>query len=1284
MLSMMKFNGHSLLDPETCDLYRMPMHLLGRIERAMRITILLIALWVFPGYNFAAQNAPGSIPSTVSMYRPLSVSKSGKVGFTLLNTFDMGIGFSNTISASLTITNQALLDGSGVAAGDVDGDGLCDLYFCAIDGSNCLYRNLGGWKFQWIPPTGGLECTGLRSTGCSLVDLDGDGDLDLVVITAGNGTHIFYNNGRGNFTHCPTVLNPDRGSKSLAFADIDGDGFLDIYIVNYRKATLMDALDSRFTFKQVDGKQVVATYNGRPTTDPDLVDRFTIGPMGDFQENGEPDALYRSQSGTNFVLVSFTDGDFMDEDGKPLNGPPRDWGLAAMFRDINGDHLPDLYVCNDFQTPDRFWINQGGGRFRLIPRLAQRHSCISSMSIDFADINRDGFDDFIVMDMMSRRHVDRMRLLSVNYAPIPPLGYWEDRPQYELNMLFLNQKDNTFAEIAQLSGVEASEWSWSAIFLDVDFDGWEDLLVSTGMERDGRDLDVATQFKVLRMGRKPSNSEILALRAAYPKHADGTMAFRNRGDLTFEEISRSWGFDGKGVCSAMALADLDGDGDLDVIVNSLNGPIMIYRNDSAAPRIAVKLKGQPGNTRGIGARISVSGGAVAVQSQEMIAGGRYLSCDDAMRTFAAGQTNALLTIEVFWRSGQYSAVSNALPNHLYEIGEPFGFSNSIAYNKSTSFQPPLQRTQSLFADVSDRLGHIHKDARVDDFANQPLLPNKLSQLGPGITWFDIDGDSRDDLIIAGGIGGALACYRNLPNNQFQQIDNIVVKPPQPCDQTTVIGWIPADQQRQILVGMANHDARSALVGVLEYDLRTHASSRVIATQNANIGPMALTQLNDSNMVLFVGGRVTPGRYPEPSSSHLYRYRERHWELDEDNTRLLNQVGLVSAAIFTDLNTDGYPELVLACEWGPIRIYRNNKGKLTPWDFALEWSESTPTPPSATMLSKLVGWWNGIAAGDFDGDGRLDLVAANWGCNTKYEAHRISPLSIYYGDLVGDTGVQTLEAYYAPELGKTVPIRSLNSLAKGLPWLRGQFESYQEFSTASIENVFGERLSVAHVLQANWLDSTLFLNRGDRFEVRPLVVNAQFSPAFGICTGDFNCDGREDLFLAQNFFGVNSETARYDAGRGLLLVGDGHGNFKALSGEESGIKIYGEQRGAAICDFDGDGKLDLVVTQNSGSTKLYRNQSAEEGLRIELQGTSPNMTAIGAVIRVKASGQWGPARELRVGGGYWSQDSLIQVFGQRTTATEVQVLWPGGRMTTSPIPFNAKSILINSKGTVIQR
>jgi hypothetical protein len=370
-------------------------------------------------------------------------------------------------------------------------------------------------------------------------------------------------------------------------------------------------------------------------------------------------------------------------------------------------------------------------------------------------------------------------------------------------------------------------------------------------------------------------------------------------------------------------------------------------------------------------------------------------------------------------------------------------------------------------------------------------------------------------------------------------------------------------------------------------------------------------------------------------------------------------------------------LLVACEWGPIRIFRNDKGRLTPWDAPVR----LPNNAQPSTLSRLLGWWNGIAVGDFDGDGRMDIVAANWGGNTKYQRHRDWPLRIYYGDFAQDNGIGLLESYFDPALAKYVSSLNLDASARGLPFVKAAYTSYDAWATASMEDVLNKSAAKERFLEANWLESTVFLNRGDYFEAHVLPLESQLSPAFAVCVADFDGDGAEDIFLSQNFFGVDTSTSRYDAGRGLLLQGDGHGGFRAVPGQESGLRIYGEQRGAAVADFDGDGRVDLVVSQNGGETKLFHNLAAKPGLRIRLAGPAANPQAIGAVLRLHYGDHPGPAREIHGGSGYWSQDSVIQVMAEPTPPSQLWVRWPGGKTNSFDVPPDAREIRAGIDGTV---
>jgi len=1173
---------------------------------------------------------------------PLAVPRAGKTGFALVPETTTGVRFTNHLADRSVAENQIRLLGSGVALGDVDGDGRVDIYLCRLEGPNALYRNLGNWQFEDITARANVACADQYSTGAALADLDGDGDLDLLVNSIAFGTRCFFNDGKAVFTERNSGLLRRYCATSLALADIDANGTLDLYVANYRSTTIRST-----------GLQVL-NVNGRRMLRPQDRESYEITSEGMILEHAEPDAFYLNDGKGNFTPVSWTDGRFLDADGKPLARADRDWGLSVMLRDFNGDGAPDIYVCNDFWSEDAIWLNDGQGKFRALPRLALRGTSTFSMGVDCADINRDGFDDFIVLDMRSREHARRMVQRSM-LGGTPALTRIDDRPQTERNTLFLNRGDGTYAEIAQLAGVQASEWSWAAAFVDVDLDGFEDLLVTTGHGFDSQDIDAEEEIS-----RRPLPNEKVGDRILrYPRLHVPNQAFRNRGDLTFEPAGDAWNFNAIGVSHGLALGDLDGDGDLDAVVNNLNGAAGIYRNESVAPRVAVRLKGKAQNTRGMGARIELSGGPVA-QSQEMVNGGRYLSSDDAQRVFAAWHATNRFTLTVRWRGGSISVVTNVPANALCEVEE------SGAESPKSKGQRP--KPAPLFVDASAALNHVHRDEPFDDFARQPLLSRRLSQGGPGVAWADADGDGRDDLFVGSGRGGELAAFRNLGDGRFERMNAAGLPHAQQENQTTLLAWRGA-AGLELLVGQANYESpRAEGSTVLHFVLESNTVRALPPLRlPSSAGHMALADVDaDGDLDLFVGGQLNAGRYPEPATSRLFRRDERGFSLAQD----FPGIGLVNGAVFTDLTGDGFPELVLACDWGPLKIFRNQRGDLTPWNPSV--TNAAALNPQPSTLNQLSGWWQGVTTADFDNDGRLDLVAANLGRNSPYQLFARDGLRIYFGDFTGAGRIDGVEAYV--ENGRVVPWRDLETLSRALPWLRQRFATHRQFAGASLAEVLGDRMAQARELRVNWTDSTLFLNRGDRFEARPLPIEAQFAPAFGVCAADFDGDGNHDVFLAQNFFATDGETSRYDAGRGLLLRGDGRGNLAPFSAEESGLAIYGEQRAAAACDFDRDGRMDLVVGQNRAETKLFRNQSAQAAVRVRLIGPPGNRAGIGAVVRAGAADR-GAAQEIHAGSGYWSQDSATILIP--TDCERVRVRWPGGQESMMTVPSGAGEITIEA-------
>jgi hypothetical protein len=603
-----------------------------------------------------------------------------------------------------------------------------------------------------------------------------------------------------------------------------------------------------------------------------------------------------------------------------------------------------------------------------------------------------------------------------------------------------------------------------------------------------------------------------------------------------------------------------------------------------------------------------------------------------------------MRIEVAWRSGKRSVLEGVQPNRIYEIDEA---------SATGKVSPPPPVPPPVFEEVT-AFQHRHQEEEFDDFARQPLLPWKLSQPGPGVCWHDIDDDGWDDLVIGTGRGGQLALFRNNRRGGFEPVQDPVLTKVAARDQTSVLGM-----NGWLLIGLSNYEDGLTNGGCVRLcDLSRKVAGESLVGQAFSTGPLAAADIDrDGDLDLFVGGRALPGRYPEPADSLLVR---------NDNGRLViaqrfEKLGLVNGAVFSDWDDDGDPELILACAWGPIRLLENDAGKFR---------EITKD----VGLAEHTGWWTGVTTGDLDNDGRMEIIAGNWGLNSSYRTSREHPRGLYYGDLDGDTVVDLIEYSYDPELRREVPDRGLKTILGSLPWVQERVKTFEAYGRASVAEIYGEDLKKAKRVEVSTLASTVFFRRGDRFEARELPREAQFAPVFGVCVGDYDGDGNEDVFLSQNFFAVAPDLARQDAGRGLWLKGDGHGGLRPVPGQESGITVYGEQRGCALGDFDRDGRVDLVVTQNGAATKLYRNARGQPGLRVRLTGPPDNRHGVGASVRLKFGERYGPRREVHAGAGYLSDDSRVLVLGTPTPATELEVRWPDGSRTLSRLPADAAEVV----------
>ena len=1181
--------------------------------------------------------------------RPLTITKFGEPGFDRLSPANTGIDFQNLLDNERSIRNRNLLSGSGVAAGDIDNDGWCDLYFCGLDNENKLYRNLGNWKFVDVTKQTGVGCSGQDSTAAAFADIDGDGDLDLLVNSLGGGTRLFRNDTGLKFTEVTEAagLRSNAGSMSMTLADIENDGDLDLYVANFHPTTIKDRPNTRIRVRMVDDRPTVASVNGVDTNSPELKGRFEISKKRNVLEYGEPDFLFINNGKGVFTKADYLKR-FLDENGQKLIKLPMDWGLAARFTDVNRDGFQDLYVCNDLFTPDRFWINDGTGHFKAIPQLALRNTSTFSMGVDFSDIDRDGDLDFFVVDMLSRSHEMRHRQISELIDSNEPQSLLRSRPQFARNTLQVNRGDNTFAELARYSNVEASEWSWGPIFIDVDLDGYEDVLVTNGQLRDFQNADMTARIDAEKKAKGLTQSQILKLMSQFPDLRTPNVAFRNNGDGTFADYSAAWGFDQPGISQGMALADLDNDGDMDVIMNNLAEPAGVYQNRASTPRVIIRLAPEAIH-HGIGAKVTVIQEG-EIQTQEIICAGRYLSSDEPARMF--GVQDAPLQIDIAWPSGGTQRICMAKPNHAYTIHK-----HELPQSKSGEDA----RLIPLFTDVSSRIQHQHEDRPFEDFRRQLLIPVKYSQPGPGLAWVDLNGDERDDLVISNGAGGRLAVFQNTGGGGFKpNLSKNLLKTN--WDQTMVLPFYKDNNPPSLLVGVSNYESGDVrLPAAALYDFRTQRTTAVRAKTHGSTGPLCQADVDgDGTLEVFVGGRIVPGRYPSPADSVLISKRENDWKTAHTWKRL----GMVQGGIFSNIYGDHRPELIVTLHWGPIRV------------FTWEGNGFAPTEITARLgLSPFAGWWNGVATGDFNKDGKMDIVATNWGENWRINPSPKNPYRMYYGDLYGDGEITGIEAERVQ--GEWRPTRRLGIMSAALPLLREAVHTYEEMGKATVQSAFTGLDDHAEILEVQEFRSVVFLSgQHGKMTLKSLPAEAQWAPSFGVVAEDFDGDGQLDLFLAQNFFASNPEYSRGDAGRGLLLFGTGDGNFRPADSSVSGIYAYGEQRACAVSDFNQDGRVDLAVGQNSDATKLYLNTTGNPGLRIKLNGSDNNPDAVGAMISTAET-----SREIQSGSGYWAHNSTTVIVPHPKGASKVQVTWPTGDRRAYTIPKNAKSVRLGIDGVV---
>ena len=648
------------------------------MRNALHVIIAVVTAALAGGLLLAGCGASSEPPGSWTVeedvrWADLARTPGDAPGFNQLDSSRTGLGFLNTVTRDMVAQNRNMLHGSGVAVGDVDGDGWPDLFVTQLGGPNHLYRNATGFQFERVPDAGGAAMPGAMATGVSLADLDGDRDLDLVITTMGGPNVVFHNDGTGQFERVRDAgLHAGRGSTTSALADVDGDGDLDLYVGNYKRVALRDSLPpDRIAFENIVRQVGPEEY----VVDAEFRDEYTLRKVGTklmHLEQAEADRLYLNDGDGTFTERVWADA-FRTADGSPMTEVPRDWALVARLEDLNGDGHADLFVCNDFESPDLLFWGTGEGTFVEAEETVLRATSHATMSIATTDVERDGDKDFFLADMLGRSY-ERRQTQMPSQAPVPdPIGEARDRTQDMQNTLQLNRGDDTYVEAATFAGLEASGWTWASRFLDVDLDGYEDLIVTNGHAFDVQNADAQARINMMR-SRVQSYEEHRQLIFQYPRLDLTTMAFRNRGDGTFETIEGGWGLGSTAdVGHGMATGDLDRDGDLDVIVNRLNRTLGVYRNTGTGARVALRLVGRAPNTESIGAAVRVhpaseDDAALPAQTQSVIAAGEYLSDSEALLTFAMGDAPTA-DVEIAWPRGDTTR-TQVQAGRVYEIAHP--------------------------------------------------------------------------------------------------------------------------------------------------------------------------------------------------------------------------------------------------------------------------------------------------------------------------------------------------------------------------------------------------------------------------------------------------------------------------------------------------------------------------------------------------------------------------------------------------------------------------------------
>lgn len=1079
--------------------------------------------------------------------------------FELKSPESTGIDFANTIVETDSfniLTDEYIFNGGGLAIADFDNNGLPDVFFTGNQVSNKLYLNQGKFKFKDISAEAGIEAVDRWCTGTTAVDINQDGLMDIYVAAAmmkGEGERdnlLFVNQGvnaDGVVTFKEMAAQygiADSGNgMGAAFIDYDLDGDLDLYVLNNEQSKVTP---SNYREKITDGSAI------------------------------NNDAFYRNNGDGTFTNVTV-------ETGITIEG----FGLGLLIADLNNDGWPDIHVSNDYVTNDILYINNQDGTFSNKIGESLRHQSQFSMGSDIADFNNDQLPDIFTLDMLGEGNYRKKTTIGNNaYQTYINNEQWGYEYQYVRNMLHMNNGPGIpFSEVGMMSGVYQTDWSWAPLFGDVDNDGMRDLLVTNGFPRDITDKDFANYRADV-----GSVATIRQLLDSIPIVKIPNYAFRNSGNLSFEDFSSDWGLDKPSFSNGAALVDLDQDGDLDYIVNNINDPAFVFENTlyngkSKGSYLRLNLNGTKENPNGLGAKVTLhmSNGEKLYQEQQIVRG--YMSSIDPVMHFGLGDGVTVESVSIIWPDGKESRMANVSSNQVLIVN--YSEAKSGANYKAII---DYQFGPRLFSDVTDSSGLIYTHQEDDkiDFYTQRTIPHKLSQYGPSLAVGDINGDGNEDLVVGSASGYLPTAFLQSPDGTFSQKDILQGENPAFEEMGILLFDIDNDNDLDLyLVSGSNEFLPESAEYTDRLYLNNGAGEFTLDKNFSGIKASGSTVRGadydgDGFMDLFVGGRTPMAKFPFPDQSFILKNQNGILQDVTDQIAPgLKEVGMVTDALWSDVDLDGQVDLVVVGELMEVTIFKNDGGKFVKIE--------------QSGLETSLGWWNSIASGDFDQDGDVDFIVGNLGANNPHKPSAERPVKVYAKDFDKNGSVDPVTfAYYKGKDGayNSFPSHFWGDLYGQSTLFRRKYERYKTYALSTEQDLLTqEEKQDALILTGNYDQSAYIENLGGgKFSIKPLPRIAQVGPVNGIVVSDYDQDGFLDVALIGNDYGNEIFIGKLDAHIGLILKGNGEGSFEPMSATESGFIVAGDGK-ALVKIASSEGNPLLVASQNRGELKAYQTKKS---------------------------------------------------------------------------------------------